>query len=90
MFLLLIQCTKKLLDELKIKPGSLQEPPAAELLFSWHANLIKLKRRKAVVLVNDRNKYVLVLFGLKADHFRKLGFHILQGIRKASKNIKMK
>lgn len=61
---MLIQCTKKLLDELNIKPGALHEPTGEEEpLFSWHANLIKLKRRKAVVLVNDSNKYVLVLFG---------------------------
>ena len=34
---MLIQCTKKLLDELNSKPeGQVDEEP----LFSWHANLI--------------------------------------------------
>ncbi len=81
---MLIQCTKKLLDEINIKSAALQEPPGEERpLFSWHANLVRLKRRKAVVLVNDSNKYVLVLFGLKAGHFKELGDHVLQGIREA-------
>lgn len=65
---MLIQCTKKLLDELNIKPASaLEEEP----LFSWHANLMMLSHRKTVVLVNDKNRYVVVLHGLKAKDFKK-------------------
>ncbi len=81
---MLIQCTKKLLDELKVKPGDLQAPPGeVNPLFAWHANLLRLQRRKAVVLVNDSNKYVLVLYGLKAKHFKELHGHVLQAIREA-------
>ena len=75
---MLIQCTKKLLDELKIKPEGTKE---TELLFSWHANIIKVNRRKTVVLVNDQNRYVIVLHGLKANDFAKLDVLILQAIR---------
>jgi len=75
---MLIQCTKKLLDELNIKPAtSADEGP----IFSWHANLITVKRRKAVVLVNDKNRYVIILHGLKAKDFKKLDEHIIQAIR---------
>ncbi len=75
---MLIQSTKKLLDELPLKP----EPHAEEEpLFSWHANLIKVRRRKAVALMNDSNLYVLVLYGLQARHFKKLDEYILQAIR---------
>jgi len=75
---MLIQCTKKLLDELKAKP---QPHGEEEPLFSWHANLITLNRRKTIVMVNDKNRYVIVLHGLKAKDFTKLDTLMLQAIR---------
>lgn len=75
---MLIQCTKKLLDKLNIK---LQEYVEEDLLFSWHANLITVNRRKIVVLVNDKNRYVIVLYGLKAKDFKSLDNVILQAIQ---------
>lgn len=75
---MLIQSTKKLLDQLNIKPVEHLEE---DILFSWHANLITVKRRKAEVLVNDKNRYVIVLHGLKAKDFNNLDALILQGIR---------
>ncbi|WNS75133.1 plasmid pRiA4b ORF-3 family protein [Bacillus sp. DTU_2020_1000418_1_SI_GHA_SEK_038] len=76
---MLIQCTKKLLDQLGIKPETQEEE---EPLFSWHAHLITLNRRKTLVLVNDKNRYVVVLHGLKAKDFKNLDEIVLQGIRK--------
>jgi hypothetical protein len=65
---MLIQCTKKLLDQLKIEPESqVDEEP----LFSWHTNLITIDHRRAVVLLNDENYYTIVLYGLKAKDFKK-------------------
>ncbi|WP_200084741.1 DUF6933 domain-containing protein [Salicibibacter cibi] len=76
---MLIQCTKKLLDELYEKPDS--DVDQASSLFSWHANVITINRRKAVVVVNDNNRYVVVLYGLKAKDFRKLNELIVHAIR---------
>ncbi|SNX52874.1 plasmid pRiA4b ORF-3 family protein [Thermoanaerobacterium sp. RBIITD] len=75
---MLIQCTKKLLDVLERKPVTYEEE---NLLFSWHANLITLNRRKTIVLVNDKNRYVVVLYGLKAKDFRRFDEAILNAIR---------
>ncbi len=75
---MLIQCTKKLLEQLNIKPAA---AVGEEPLFSWHANLITVNRRKAVVLVNDKNRYIIVLHGLKAADFKRLDEHIVQAIR---------
>ncbi|MBP2072845.1 plasmid pRiA4b ORF-3 family protein [Thermoanaerobacterium butyriciformans] len=75
---MLIQCTKKLLDVLERKPVTYEEE---NLLFSWHANLITLNRRKTMVLVNDKNRYVVVLYGLKAKDFRRFDEVILNAIR---------
>ncbi|MBP1924301.1 hypothetical protein J2Z76_000154 [Sedimentibacter acidaminivorans] len=75
---MLIKCTKKLLEQLNIKPEIQVEH---ELLFSWHANLITVNRRKAVVLMNDKNNYIIVLYGLKLKDFKNLNEHIFNAIR---------
>ncbi|WP_102344756.1 plasmid pRiA4b ORF-3 family protein [Bacillus sp. Marseille-P3661] len=75
---MLIQCTKKLLDELGRKP---EVHESAEPLFSWHANLITVNRRKTIVLMNDKSKYTIILHGLKAKDFKKLDETILNAIR---------
>ncbi|HRX22275.1 MAG TPA: plasmid pRiA4b ORF-3 family protein [Syntrophomonadaceae bacterium] len=75
---MLIQCTKKLLDELGIKNPLQKEEPG---LFSWHANLITFNRRKTMVMVNDNNRYAIILYGLKKRDFEHLNEIILAGIR---------
>jgi hypothetical protein len=77
---MLIQCTKKLLDRLKIKPEpepELEENP----LFSWHANLVNINRRQAVVLMNSQTRYVIVLYGMKAKDFSQIKPWIVRAIR---------
>ncbi|WP_421381672.1 plasmid pRiA4b ORF-3 family protein [Bacillus salacetis] len=75
---MLIQCTKKLLDELKVSPaGRIEE----DHLFSWHANIVKYGRRKAVVLVNDKTFYAIVLYSVKAKDLKNLGELAKQAIR---------
>lgn len=73
-----IHCTKKLLDQLKIKPEQVDEGTP---LTSWHANFLTINRKKTLVLVNDQNRYVIVLHGLKAKDFKKLDENILHSIR---------
>ncbi|MFE7060725.1 plasmid pRiA4b ORF-3 family protein [Sutcliffiella sp. NPDC057660] len=75
---MLIQCTKKLLDELKVTP---EAPLEVDPLFAWHANVLKLGRKKALVLVNDKNRYVIVLYGLKAKEWKNIDVHIKEAIR---------
>jgi len=73
----LIPCKKKLLSELEIKPIlSIEEEP----LFFWHVNVLILNCKKTVVLVNDKNRYVIVLYGLKKKDFKKIDELILQAI----------
>ncbi|RYL88146.1 plasmid pRiA4b ORF-3 family protein [Sporolactobacillus sp. THM19-2] len=76
---MLIQCTKKLLDTLKKRPDHVENVPP---LYSWHANLLTINRRKTVVLMNDVSRYTVVLYGLKAADFRKLDGLIADAIRR--------
>lgn len=73
-----ICCTKKLQEELAIKPSA---PEAIDPLFSWHANLLRINRKKAVVLVNDASRYNIVLYGLKAKDFGRFSELIPRAIR---------
>lgn len=75
---MLIQCTKKLLDQIKVKPAT---PEETAPLFCWHANIITLNRKKAVILVNDSNRYIIVLYGLIAKDFKKLDQLIMDAIK---------
>lgn len=63
----LIQCTKKLADEMKIK---VQKIDAADFnpLYCWHANLFKIGRKKCVMFMNNATRYHFVIYGvLKKD-----------------------
>ncbi|MBO0587223.1 plasmid pRiA4b ORF-3 family protein [Sporosarcina sp. E16_8] len=77
---MLIRCTKKMLVELKVEAESVAE---VDPFFSWHANIIIVNRRKVVVLMNDHNRYAVVLYGLKAKEFTRFNEIALQGIREA-------
>ncbi|WP_113930621.1 plasmid pRiA4b ORF-3 family protein [Bacillus sp. P14.5] len=79
---MLIQCTKKLLDDLKVSAEeSFEENP----LFSWHANIIKLGRKKTIVLVNDHTRYSIVLYGVKAKDLKNLSGLLMESIREIFK-----
>jgi hypothetical protein len=58
-----ICCTKSLQTELGITPEVILEEND---LFCWSAHIITVNRRKAVVAVNDSNRFGFVLYGLKA------------------------
>ena len=84
---MLICCTKKLLDQIGVKTQSI---PEENDFFCWSANLITINRRKAIVVVNDNNRYGFVLYGLKVKDFKDFDELILQGIRLCLRDEKIK
>lgn len=76
--ILLINCTKKLLDTLKLTPESVE---ISNPIFSWHANIINVNRRKTIVLTNDANRYTVIMHGLKAKEFNNIGDIIKNSIQ---------
>ncbi len=75
---MLIHCTKKLVDEMDIElPIEEEESP----VFSWHANFVTLNRRKVLILLQDRSRYVIVLYGLKKKDFNNLDSISQEAIR---------
>lgn len=74
-----IGCTKKLLRALHITVPDATEDND---LFCWSADLIIIKEKKAVVVVNDSNRFGFVLYDLQADDVKELKALIQAGIRR--------
>ena len=62
-----IQCTQKLLKELKVKPEEIQ--PELSSLANWYANLLLIDRRKCVLLTHQSTLYSVFIPGLKKPDF---------------------
>lgn len=63
-----IHCTQKLLAEI---PARLIDPSASGE--SWHANLLRIDRRKCVLFTHDATLYSVFTPGLKKAEFERLG-----------------
>lgn len=74
-----IQGTKKLLD---LIPFTVQAHEEEDPFFSWHANVLILNRRKTLILMNDKTRYIAVLHGIKAKDIKRLDELIVEAIRK--------
>lgn len=62
-----IRCTQKLLAEV---PSALIDPFASGE--SWHANLLRIERRKCVLFTHDASLYSVFVPGLKKPEFARL------------------
>lgn len=73
---MLIQCTKALLDKMKIGPGELRSPEGYDQLprslLAWHANIVNIDRRKAIVLMNNATRYPVVIYRPKPKDFARM------------------
>lgn len=66
----ILRCTQKLLSELKLKPSdSIQQPSD---LSGWHANLLRIDRRKCVLFTHDTTLYSFFVPGLKKPDFENI------------------
>ena len=53
----IIKCTTKLLNDLGVKPANAPDQPPS--LCDWHANVLRLDRKKYVLFTNDQTLYSL-------------------------------
>ena len=63
----IIRCTKKLLNELKIKPTD--DIGRSKNISNWHANLLWIDRRKCVLFTNDSTLFSFLVTGMKKPQF---------------------
>ncbi len=76
---MLIECTKKLAETMKVQledtEGTIHKP-----FYEWHANLFMFDRRKCVILINNATRYCIVLYGLRAEQFKRFSSIVLYAI----------
>lgn len=77
---MIIECTKKLADAMKISLKSYDDTNA-DSLYEWHANLFMFDRRKGILLMNNKTRYCIVLYGVKMEHFKRFDKAVFDAIR---------
>lgn len=77
---MIIECTKKLADAMKINVSP-YDATNADSFYEWHANLFIFDRRKGVLLMNNKTRYCIVLYGVKMEHFKRFDKVVLDAIR---------
>ena len=77
--MLTLQCTNKLLKELKTDLSPIKDTDPVSL---WHANLLTLDRRKCALFTNDKTRYSFLVPGLKKPDFQAFGEVFLKNLFK--------
>lgn len=73
-----IRCTKKLLAEL---PSPLEEAVSkSTILGDWHANLLRIERRKCVLFTNNETLFSVFIPMLRKPHFENLASVFLDNL----------
>ncbi len=80
-----LQCTKKVLDRLSIDKADYADTGECEGFengfYTWYVNLVDLGRKKALVCMNRKTLYPVILYGVKAKDFSGLGDRVREAIR---------
>lgn len=81
---MLIHCTKKVLDAARITDAG-NDPEYADLtdkdlLFSWHANVVTIDRRKVLFFINDLTGISVIFYRPKAADYRHLEAILTEGV----------
>lgn len=75
-----IRCTQKLLKEI---PGDLVEGVTDPAASGWHANLLRIERRKCVLFTHDETLFSVFVAGLRKPDFVQLDEVFRQRLFKA-------
>ena len=75
---MLIECTKKLADAMKVQLIDIEL--IHKPFYEWHANLFLFDRRRGVILMNNATRYCIVLYGLRAVHLKNFNSIALSAI----------
>lgn len=77
---MIIECTKKLADAMKIKLNP-YDATKVNSFYEWHANLFTFDRRKGILLMNNKTRYCIVLYGVKMEHFKRFNKIVIDAIK---------
>ncbi|MGE5417453.1 MAG: DUF6933 domain-containing protein [Acidobacteriota bacterium] len=77
--MLTIQCAKRLAQELNMNVSK-EQIADKDPLYSWHAYLFLINRRKCVLIMNNKTRYNFVLYGLKKADFMHFSQLVIESI----------
>lgn len=77
---MIIQCTKKLAGTMKVTlmPYS---GTNADSFYEWHANLFMFDRRNGIILMNNKTRHYIVLYGVKMEHSKRFNKVVIDAIK---------
>lgn len=78
--MLIIQTTKKLTDQLD-KKYSKDQIIKNDPIYSWHSHVYFYKRRKYVIVMNNRSRYNFILGSMVKKDFMKFDERVRDGIK---------
>lgn len=78
---MLIQSTKKLLQQLTVEEVEEEQYDDFDPLYRWHADIVTVDRLKSVVLVNEATYFTIIFYGLQPIDFVRFDEIIKEGIR---------
>ena len=78
--MLLIQSTKKLTEQLN-KKYSKKQIIENDPIYSWHSHVFFYKRRKYVMVMNNRSRYNFILGSMVKKDFIKFDERVKEGIK---------
>jgi len=76
---LIIQCTKKFAEDLKINVSKPTES-TYNSIYAWHAHLVIINRHKCVQLMNNQSRYNFIMYGMKKADFMKFDQLVIKAI----------
>lgn len=78
--MLLIQSTKKLTEQLNKKYPK-EQIIENDPIYSWHSHVFFYKRRKYVIVMNNRSRYNFILGSMVKKDFMKFDERVKEGIK---------
>ncbi len=79
--MLQLRCTKKVQDQLGLKPADLSEVrESTSTLGDWYLHLFYIERRKALLFVNERTLASFAFFGVRKTHTPHIHEAFLKGL----------
>ncbi len=79
---MLLECTKKLADTMKVDLVEYDELESNPL-FDWTVTLIDREEKRGVLLMNNKTRYPIILFGLKNSDFKDFDELVLNTIKQS-------
>lgn len=84
-----LQCTKTLLDKLKIKADEIDISNSSDIE-NWHSNILKYGKTNCVLITNDKTLFSFFIYGLRADEFRDFNYVVSHSIFKTMFDLEFK